>query len=80
MTTWKPFSLTWDDAPIDLSFVYERERPAGRHGFLTVQGDQMVFEDGAEARFWGTCFNSGANFPSHARQRRSSPGGWPSSA
>ena len=66
MTTWKPFSLTWDDAPIDLSFVYERERPAGKHGFLTVRGDQLVFEDGAEARFWGTCFNSGANFPSHA--------------
>ncbi len=29
------------------------------------QGDRFVFEDGAEARFWGTNFNSGANFPPH---------------
>ena len=64
--TWTPFTLTWDDAPIDLSFLYADERPAGKHGFLTAQGDRMVFEDGAEARFWGACFNSGANFPSHA--------------
>jgi len=24
-----------------------------------------VFEDGVEAKFWGTCFNSAANFPPH---------------
>ncbi len=62
---WRPFTLTWDDAPLDLSFLYEQEKPAGKHGFLTVQGDRMVFQDGTEGRFWGTCFNSGANFPTH---------------
>ena len=40
--------------------------PAGKHGFLGVFGDRFCFEDGTEARFWGTNFNSGANFPSHA--------------
>ena len=66
-TNWKPFTLAWDaNVPLDLSFLYEREKPAGKHGFLTVCGNQLVFEDGAEGRFWGTCFNSGANFPSHA--------------
>lgn len=27
--------------------------PAGKHGFLTVKGDQFVFADGTPARFWG---------------------------
>ncbi len=64
--TWRPFVLAWDDQlPLDLSFLYEHERPAGRHGFLQVRADKFVFEDGTEARFWGTCFNSGANFPTH---------------
>jgi hypothetical protein len=66
MGTWVPFNLAWDDnVPIDLAFVFEREKPAGKHGFLHVRGDRLVFEDGAEGRFWGTCFNSGANFPPH---------------
>jgi len=29
------------------------EAPTGRHGFVTVQGDRFVFEDGTPARFWG---------------------------
>lgn len=66
-TQWVPFTLAWDDhVPVDISFVFSREKPAGKHGFLKVQGDRLMFEDGAEGRFWGTCFNSGANFPSHA--------------
>jgi len=61
-----PFSLAADDrVPVDISFVFDSEKPAGRHGFLTAKGDRMVFEDGAEGRFWGTCFNSGACFPPH---------------
>lgn len=62
-----PFHLAWDDCvPLDLSFLYAAEKPAGKHGFLTVQGERFVFEDGAEGRFWGVNFNSGANFPEHA--------------
>jgi hypothetical protein len=65
-TQWVPFTLAWDDhVPIDISFVFERDKPAGARGFLTVDGDRFVFEDGTAARFWGTCFNSGQNFPSH---------------
>jgi hypothetical protein len=59
------YTLPWDDMPIDLSSLYEKDKPAGKHGFLTVQGDRFVFEDGTEARFWGTNFNSAQNFPSH---------------
>jgi hypothetical protein len=64
------FSLPWDDAPVDLSFVFESEKPAGRHGFLKVSGSRLVFEDGAEARFWGTNFNSAANFPNHSHSEK----------
>jgi hypothetical protein len=51
--------------PIDLSFMYVKEKPAGIHGFLKVVDDRFVFEDGTEGKFWGTNFNSAQNFPSH---------------
>ena len=60
------FTLPWDESPVDLSFVFENEKPAGRHGFLKADGNKVVFEDGTPARFWGTNFNSAANFPSHS--------------
>jgi hypothetical protein len=59
------YTLPWDDAPVDISFVFEGEKPAGKHGFLGVKDAQFVFEDGTIGRFWGTNFNSGACFPSH---------------
>lgn len=65
-----PYTLPWDDMPIDLSFIYEKEKPAGKHGFLTVKDDKLVFEDGTEARFWGTNFNSAQIFPSHEHSEK----------
>jgi hypothetical protein len=58
-----PFPAYYDDVPIDLSFVFENEKPAGKHGFLKADKDRFVFEDQTEVRFWGTNFNGGANFP-----------------
>ena len=55
-----------DSMPIDLSFVFQDEKPAGRRGFLTVQKDRFVFEDGTPVRFWGVNFNGGACFPEFA--------------
>ena len=52
------YTLPWDDAPVDISFVFENEKPAGIHGFVTQKEDTFVFEDGTEARFWGTNFIS----------------------
>ena len=60
------YTLPWDDAPVDLSFIFEGEKPAGRHGFLQAKDGRMVFADGTVARFWGTNFNSAANFPTPA--------------
>ena len=61
-----PYTLPWDDAPVDISFVFEGEKPAGRHGFLQARDGGFVFEDGTAARFWGTNFNSAACFPKHS--------------
>ena len=51
--SWFRQSLRWDMAPVDLSFLNADDRPAGRHGFVKVDGDRLVFEDGTPARFWG---------------------------
>ncbi len=62
-STWIPFTLPWDSAPVDVSWL--NEKPAGTHGKLTVRDGHFVFADGTPARFWGTCFSAGANFPTH---------------
>jgi hypothetical protein len=58
-----PYPFYWDDVPIDISFVFKNEKPAGKHGFLKTEGENFVFEDGTKAIFWGTNFNSGLIFP-----------------
>lgn len=54
-----------DDVPIDISFVFENEKPAGNHGFIKVSGEKFTFEDGTEVKFWGTNFNGWGCFPEH---------------
>lgn len=56
----------WQAAPVDLSFLNAREKPAGKHGFLRAVKDKLVFEDGTPARFWGTNLTSNALFGSAA--------------
>ena len=63
MSKWIPFPAYTEFAPLDLSYLYEDEKPAGKHGFLKVEGEHFVFEDGTPVRFWGTNLNSGACFP-----------------
>lgn len=65
MSKFIPFPAYPDFAPIDISYVFKNEKPAGKHGFLKVQGENFVFEDGTPVRFWGTNLNSGAVFPDH---------------
>lgn len=51
---WTPNMIDWKSSPVDLSFLNASERPAGKHGFVKAKGEQLVFEDGTVARFWGT--------------------------
>ena len=63
MSRYIPMPAYIDRMPVDISFVFEDEKPAGKHGFLKADGEVMRFEDGTLARFWGVNINGGANFP-----------------
>ncbi len=63
MSRYIPFPAFPEKGPLDVSFMFADEKPAGKHGFLTIKGEDFVFEDGTLARFWGTNFNGGACFP-----------------
>ncbi len=65
MRNFIPYPFFHDDVPVDISFVFQNEKPAGKHGFLKVDGRHFVFEDGTVARFWGTNFNGWGCFPEH---------------
>jgi len=60
---WVPYTMPWDAAPVDLSWL--NERPAGGHGLVQVGDGRFQFEDGTPARFWGVCNSAAANFPTH---------------
>jgi hypothetical protein len=59
---WYKDAFTWDNSPVDLSFLNRDERPAGRRGFVKALGDHFVFEDGTTARFWGSNLAASAIF------------------
>jgi hypothetical protein len=69
---WIPFPLSsygeMKGTVLDMSRLLEA--PAGKHGFLTVQGDRFVFEDGTVARFWGGNLFGEANFPDKKEAER----------
>jgi hypothetical protein len=61
---WHVESMLWDRWPVDLGYLNSGDRPAGRRGRVRAQGDKLVFEDGSEARFWGTNVQAYALFAS----------------
>lgn len=63
MAKFIPFPAHPGSAPLDISYLFAEEKPAGKHGFLRAEGDRFVFADGTPVRFWGTNLNSGACFP-----------------
>jgi hypothetical protein len=53
-TSWPTGILDWNTSPVDLSFLNAPDMPAGKRGFLKAHGQNLVFDDGTLARFWGT--------------------------
>lgn len=70
MSKWIPTPAYPDMMPIDISFVFEDEKPAGKHGFLKTVGNHFQFEDGTRTKFWGVCLAGAANFPEHDYARQ----------
>lgn len=68
--------IPWDNparppvagSALDMSFLLDA--PAGKHGFVRIEGERFVFADGSEARFWGGNFFGEANFPERADAER----------
>lgn len=52
--TWPKDTIHWQTFPIDLSSLNATEKPAGKRGFIKAVNDQLIFNDGTPARFWGT--------------------------
>ncbi len=50
---WQKGILSEKSSPIDLSFLNRNDMPAGKHGYVKAQGDQLVFADGTPVKFWG---------------------------
>jgi len=55
---WYVFSPEEDYSPSVIDMSDWLDAPAGNHGFLTYQNEKLVFEDGTEAKFWGTNINN----------------------
>lgn len=70
MSKFIPYPFFHDDVPVDISFVFESEKPAGKHGYLKTAGRDFVFEDGTKVKFWGTNFNGAGCFPEHDYARK----------
>ncbi|MGE5570978.1 MAG: hypothetical protein ACM3S5_18235 [Rhodospirillales bacterium] len=52
---WFPFEPENDfTGPSVIGMADWLERPAGKHGFVQVRGDRLVFEDGTPVKLWGT--------------------------
>lgn len=67
MSKFIPVTMHPEYMPVDISFVFKDEKPAGKHGFMQVDGENFRFEDGTPVKFWGVMFNGAACFPTHEK-------------
>ena len=54
MSRYIPMPAYPDRMPVDISFVFEDEKPAGKHGFVRPDGEDLRFEDGTVRVLNGT--------------------------
>lgn len=45
----------------EIGMAHWLDKPAGKHGYVLMKEDQLVFEDGTPVKFWGT--NVASNLP-----------------
>jgi len=59
---WPANNMDWRTSAVDLSFLNETEKPAGKRGFIRADKERLVFADGTAARFWGANLTAAALF------------------
>jgi hypothetical protein len=57
-----PFAISFDTPKDAINMSSLLDAPAGKYGFVRVQGDKFVTDNG-EIRFWATNLSGHANFP-----------------
>jgi len=50
---WFPFNPNVPDTDNRINMSSWLDAPAGKHGFVTMQDEKFVFEDGTPVKFWG---------------------------
>ncbi|MBN2476006.1 MAG: hypothetical protein JXB62_15445 [Pirellulales bacterium] len=61
---WEPFPIEWNarpDSPASVAFLHDR--PAGRDGFIRVEGGHLVRPSGDRFRIWGVNITAKATIP-----------------
>jgi len=64
-----PFVVSYEAPQNVTNMAKYLDAPAGKHGFVRVEGDTFV-NDAGEIRFWGTNLSGAANFPTHEQSER----------
>lgn len=60
-TQWFEFKPSDESLNATISMESWLDKPAGKHGFVQMKNDKLVFEDGTQVKFWGT--NLGSHLP-----------------
>ncbi len=59
---WFEFKPDEDHSGSEIAMDGWLDAPAGRHGYLRMEADQLVFKDGTAVKFWGVNISSGRAF------------------
>jgi len=51
---WFPLRIEESAEKIEFEMSHWLHKPAGKHGFVLIDNDRFVFEDGTPVKFWGT--------------------------
>ena len=51
---WFPLNINESAAKVEFDMTNWLHKPAGKHGFVQIDNDRFVFEDGTPVKFWGT--------------------------
>lgn len=52
--TWFPLKIEESTEKVEFNMSHWLHKPAGKHGFVQMDGDRFIFEDGTPVKFWGT--------------------------
>jgi hypothetical protein len=51
---WFPLKIEESTEKVEFDMSHWLHKPAGKHGFVQIEGDRFVFENGTPIKFWGT--------------------------